>query len=193
MNSQSTTVTPAMDRNTDCSGPTSTWARKPLVGDPPLRDWRRCATSGRCVVVGAATTVAGQAATSFAAGEAVRMAARLVAVIGGDRASSTGRAALARIDAVAIAHPSISVEVRWVRDDPAGVLIDLSSRAQLIVLGTHHSTDRWSIRLGPVTEAVLGNTACPVITVGRVHRPVQSAQETVPDANRRPVPSGQAS
>ncbi len=151
------------------------------------REWRRTATSDRCVVVGAATTVTGKAATSFAAAEAVRMAAKLVVVIGGHPGSSSGRATWAQVDAVAIANPGLTVEILWEHDDVARALIGFSTRAQLIVLGTHHSTDRWSIRLGPITETVLGKTACPVITVGRLHTPVSLRRDAAPTANHRPA------
>ncbi len=139
------------------------------------KHWRKNLTGSRCVVVGATTTVAGRAAVSFAAQEAVRMSATLIAVIGGDCRDQQGKATLAFVNSVAIDNVGLPVEVRWEDGDPVGALVAISHSAQLIVLGTHHSSDRWSIRLGPVTDMVLGRAACPVITVARLHAEAESS------------------
>jgi nucleotide-binding universal stress UspA family protein len=131
--------------------------------------WKPGSATGRVVVVGATSTPAGRAAVRFAAVEAVRMDATLTAVVGVERLSSDGRAMLAHFDDLAIAEPRLTVEVRWIDTDPAEALVQLSRDAQIVVVGTHHSADRWSIRLGPVTEAVLRGAHCPVITVARLH------------------------
>ncbi len=142
------------------------------------KQWRRNVVGDRSVVVGATTTVAGRAALSFAAEEAIRMSATLVAVIGADCRSDQGRDTRHQVDTLAIEHPGLSVEIHWEDGNPADALVDISRKAQLIVLGVHHSSDRWSIRLGPVTEMVLGRTLCPVITVARLHAGAKSSLGT---------------
>lgn len=145
-------------------------AESPVV----LVPWNWIATlqGNRTVVVGAKDSPAGRVAMRFAAQEAVRMAAQLVAVIGADYRSAEGGAARHRLDELMVAHPSLTVQIQWeAAESLAAALIILSRSAQIVVLGTHHSADRWSIRLGPVTGAVLEEAACPVITVARLRVP----------------------
>jgi nucleotide-binding universal stress UspA family protein len=40
-------------------------------------------------------------------------------------------------------------------------------RAALLVLGSHHSEQAWSIRIGPVAEELMRLSPCPVMLVGR--------------------------
>ncbi|QNK80332.1 universal stress protein [Nakamurella sp. PAMC28650] len=131
--------------------------------------WQPSSNTNRTVVVGAMPTPAGRAAVRFAASEAIRMSAVLIAVVGSSRLSADGQAMLAHFDELAIAEPELTIEVDWIDADPAEALVGLSRRSQLLVVGTHHSSDRWSIRLGPITEEVLRRAHCPVITVARVH------------------------
>lgn len=63
--------------------------------------------------------------------------------------------------------PRLSITALVAEGDPGEVLVELSAAAQLVVVGAHHSSDPWSIRLGPVTETVLRRAPCPVISVGR--------------------------
>lgn len=131
--------------------------------------WQPSSKTNSVVVVGATSTPSGRAAVRFAANEAVDINATLLAVVGAKRLSADGRALRSHFEDLAVAEPRLTVEVDWVETDPAEALIDLSRAAQLLVLGAHHSADRWSIRLGPVTQVVLGRANCPVITVGRLH------------------------
>lgn len=124
------------------------------------------------VVVGATTTVAGRAAVGFASQEAVRLDTTLLVVVGAGRRSAEGMSLVAHFGDLIAADPRLAIEVYWAEGSPAQALIDLSEGARLVVVGTHHSTDRWSIRLGPVTESVLSAVRCPVITVARLHTPV---------------------
>jgi nucleotide-binding universal stress UspA family protein len=56
--------------------------------------------------------------------------------------------------------------------DPSEALLIAARTAQLVVLGCHHSDDRWSTRLGPVAATVLHQSPCPVVVVGaRRHTP----------------------
>lgn len=167
-------------------GSPATWQQRQLgslpqhvaaAADSPVAwipgGWQPTSETTSLVVVGATSTPAGRAAVRFAAGEAAKINATLLAVVGAQRLSSDGRAILAHFDELAVAEPRLTIEVDWVDGDayPAENLIDRSRAAQLLVVGAHHSADRWSIRLGPVTGAVLRRAHCPVVTVARLHSP----------------------
>ncbi|SDP46188.1 Universal stress protein family protein [Nakamurella panacisegetis] len=132
------------------------------------RTWRGNSRGARTVAVGATSSPGGRAALKFASHEAIRMTASLVAVIGADRHSEQARAILQNLEHVENECPGLPIEIHWEKGDVAPALIRISQTSQIVVLGTHHSPDRWSIRLGPVTDLVLGHTACPVITVARL-------------------------
>ncbi len=53
-------------------------------------------------------------------------------------------------------------------DEPVETLLRAAENADLLVLGCHHSDDRWATRLGPVPTAVLPRSPCPVVVVGAV-------------------------
>jgi nucleotide-binding universal stress UspA family protein len=136
------------------------------------RNWAATLHGSRTVVVGAKASPAGRIAMTFAAQEAVRMSAQLVAVVGADYRSAEGGAARQYLNRLITASPDLAVEVQWeAADDLTSALIRLSGSAQIVVVGTHHSADPWSIRLGPVTGAVLDAAACPVVTVARLRVP----------------------
>ena len=54
-----------------------------------------------------------------------------------------------------------------VTDDPADALVRAADGADLLVIGCHHSDDRWSVRTGPVAEAVMRGATCPVMLVSQ--------------------------
>jgi len=53
--------------------------------------------------------------------------------------------------------------------EPAEALLRAAQDAQLLVVGCHHSDDRWSTRLGPVPTSILHRSPCPVVVVGAAH------------------------
>lgn len=59
-------------------------------------------------------------------------------------------------------------------DEPAEALLRAAQDAQLLVVGCHHSDDRWSTRLGPVPASILHSSPCPVVVVGAAHAPPQT-------------------
>lgn len=59
-------------------------------------------------------------------------------------------------------------------DEPAESLLRAADGAQLLVVGGHHSDDRWSTRLGPVPTSVLHRAPCPVVVVGELPNKVLS-------------------
>jgi hypothetical protein len=55
----------------------------------------------------------------------------------------------------------------WPISDWVQTLVSHSTHASLLVIGSHHSDDRWSIRIGLTAGAVLRQaTGCPVMLVG---------------------------
>jgi len=68
-------------------------------------------------------------------------------------------------------------ELQTVRadDDPADALLSAARDAQLLIVGCHHSDDRWGTRLGPVPTSVLHRSPCPVVVVGAVHQSLTKA------------------
>ena len=60
-------------------------------------------------------------------------------------------------------HPTIDVELLSVLGDPRQVLIELSSSAHLVVVGSHGRGMMRSLLLGSVSEAVARSASCPVV------------------------------
>ena len=127
------------------------------------------------VVVGIDGSDVANAALVFAAHEAARRDARLTVVHAGDIPSAAHddheanpfavilvREAVATVAAI---HPH--VDCRYVlRDaDPAGVLVELSRGADLLVVGTHRMGRLRGFVLGSVSQRVAAHATCPVVTV----------------------------
>jgi nucleotide-binding universal stress UspA family protein len=53
-------------------------------------------------------------------------------------------------------------------NEPAEALLRAAQGAQLLVLGCHHSDDRWGSRLGPVPTSILHRCPCPVVAVSEL-------------------------
>lgn len=139
------------------------------------------------VIVGVSATTAGRLALDFALDEAQRRGGTLVAVRAwGEPDTSLVRA----IDVAAIdrwkqhagqllngdlaplldRYPEVKIEPILVASEPAETLLHEADDAALVVVGCHHSDDRWSTRLGPVPSAILHRAPCPVVVVGQRHR-----------------------
>ena len=126
------------------------------------------------VLVGVTDSPAGRLALRFAAAEAHRLGAALTVVHATEEFPATGPASQQSLDELRARWPDLPVTVfapatAASGSDPADELVRRSADAQLLVIGCHHSSDPWSIRLGPVTDAVLRRALCPVITVARWH------------------------
>jgi nucleotide-binding universal stress UspA family protein len=120
------------------------------------------------IVVGVSATVSGRAALEFALEEAVRRDATVVAVRAGDEPATVNRAALSRDLAPLLErYPRARVEPDLLTAEPAEALLAAARDAVLVVVGCHHSDDRWSTRLGPVPSAILHRVPCPVVVVGQ--------------------------
>jgi nucleotide-binding universal stress UspA family protein len=69
--------------------------------------------------------------------------------------------------------PDVPVDLRVVDEDPAQAIVHAASSldAGLIIMGTHGRTGLRRALLGSVTEQVLRDTSCPVLTVSPDHSP----------------------
>jgi nucleotide-binding universal stress UspA family protein len=90
-------------------------------------------------------------------------------IVVGVSASVSGEAALefAREEAVCRDATVVAVRTQGEPGEPADALLAAARDAVLLVVGCHHSDDRWSTRLGPVPSAILHRSPCPVVVVGR--------------------------
>lgn len=74
--------------------------------------------------------------------------------------------------------PELTVEVDVRHAAAAEALVDVSSRADLLVIGRRHHLLPLGGHLGPVARAILDHSACPVLL----------AAEAVPKPHHRPAP-----
>jgi nucleotide-binding universal stress UspA family protein len=116
------------------------------------------------VVVGMSPGRSGRLALEFALDEAKRRGATLVAV-----QASGGGQLHSDLSASAKRYRNVVVEPVLVNAEPADALLHAAQNAQLLIVGCHHSQDRWSTRLGPVPSAILHRSPCPVVVVGERH------------------------
>jgi nucleotide-binding universal stress UspA family protein len=160
---------------------------------PPLRT----AEPAPRVVVGVSSAKSGRIAFDFAIDEARRRGATLVAVRAWGEPDSSllaeidttvadrwkthaGRDLQNDLAALAGQLPDVVVEPVLASAEPAQALLHAARTAQLIVVGCHHSEDRWSTRLGPVPSAILHRSPCPVIVVGeRAHDSAPATRDSV--------------
>jgi nucleotide-binding universal stress UspA family protein len=140
-------------------------AHCPVAVVPERRMPRRDHRAPR-VVVGISPTTSGRFALEFAFDEAKRRGATLVAVQASAAPESAERLELA---ATARRYRSVPLEPLVVDAEPSDALLQAAQDAQLVVVGCHHSEDRWSTRLGPVPSTIMHRSPCPVIVVGELH------------------------
>ena len=70
------------------------------------------------------------------------------------------------LTAVARQHPGVVTTLDWPVSDWTQTLVGHSTRASLVVIGSHHSDDRWSIRVGGAAGAVLRQATGPIMLIG---------------------------
>jgi nucleotide-binding universal stress UspA family protein len=133
------------------------------------------------VVVGVAPTVAGRLALGFALEEARLRGATLVAILAmrdgqpepgpvrslDVRAHDSGAILLDELEATASSYPDVIIEPTLADSEPAVALLSAAYGAQLVVVGGHHSDDRWSSRIGPVPSEIAHRSPCPIVVVGQ--------------------------
>ncbi|WP_235492353.1 universal stress protein [Leifsonia sp. Root112D2] len=138
---------------------------------------------GRGIVVGVDSSVAGRAALLFAAGESRETRQPLVLVRarrpmkhsidiedseanGGELDTQTALAELSNAEEIARSvFPDIDVRLRNVQRAPAEALLDASSQASALIIGSSRRTGPESMVLGSVSHDVLLNLATPTIVV----------------------------
>lgn len=72
----------------------------------------------------------------------------------------------------------------WPVSDWVQTLVSHSMHASLLVIGSHHSEDRWSIRVGLTAGAVLRQATGPVMLIGGT---AATTVESEPPARPEPV------
>ena len=77
-------------------------------------------------------------------------------------------ALIAAVGEVERRHAGLVIDIAHGTGDPTSALVDLSARADLLVVGCHHSEQTWNIRSGPVAGSAMRTAHCPVMLVGRI-------------------------
>jgi nucleotide-binding universal stress UspA family protein len=130
----------------------------------------RIAESALAIVVGVSDTPAGRLAFEFALAEAQRRSSAVIALMSPaqdtDRPTESGVALPTELQRIRELYPEVRLVTSLVDAEPAEALLVAARNAKLLVLGCHHSDDRWSTRLGPVAATVLHQSPCPVVVVG---------------------------
>jgi nucleotide-binding universal stress UspA family protein len=80
---------------------------------------------------------------------------------------SVEQALIESIRRIESTHPGLLIDVAHRSGHVVSELEQSLDRAALLVLGSHHSEQSWSIRLGPVAEKLMRLSPCPVMLVGR--------------------------
>jgi nucleotide-binding universal stress UspA family protein len=63
-------------------------------------------------------------------------------------------------------HPALTITIDRRGSDWLETLIEHSTRAGLLVIGSHHSDDRWSVRVGTIAGLLLRHASGPVMLIG---------------------------
>jgi nucleotide-binding universal stress UspA family protein len=142
----------------------------------------RVAESPLPIVVGAANTPAGRLAFEFALAEAQRRNSAVIALMSATRdtdgPAESGAVLPTDLKRIGELYPDVRLVTSVVDAEPAEALLVAARNAQLVVLGCHHSDDRWSTRLGPVAATVLHQSPCPVVVVGARRHTASSPMRT---------------
>jgi nucleotide-binding universal stress UspA family protein len=75
-------------------------------------------------------------------------------------------------------YPGLRIDVTHKSGHVGTALEQSLDRAALLVLGSHHSEQSWSIRVGPIAEELMRRSPCPVMLVGRRARSGGVAEST---------------
>lgn len=129
------------------------------------------------VVVGVDGSPLSAAAVDVAAEEAALRNGRLLAIyVRRERESWWGRRRRATRELQVVRqtilqcrrrYPGLPIERRIVSGHPSGILVDLSSRADMVVAGTRGRGGFAGLLLGSVSQALLQHAECPVLVVSR--------------------------
>jgi nucleotide-binding universal stress UspA family protein len=127
--------------------------------------WIDDASGSGMLAVAVAEAAARRVALTIVPGPPVTVEAgpRMLPAVQTDPADPNLQAALT---ATAREHPELTVTVDWPVTDWAQAMVDHSTHASLVVVGSHHSDDRWSIRAGATAELILRQATGPVMLIG---------------------------
>jgi nucleotide-binding universal stress UspA family protein len=144
-------------------------ARCPVAIVPPASAYPRWLHPQR-VVVGLADTRTGARAVDYAVTHARRTGSQLQLVrasgiASGGRAGAEKQLEVVR-ERIARHAPQLVVTTLASDRNPVDVLLKASREADLVVLGSRHTGDRWTARIGSVPAALLARAECPVVLVG---------------------------
>jgi nucleotide-binding universal stress UspA family protein len=64
-------------------------------------------------------------------------------------------------------YPGLVINISHQAGDVQQALSAMAPSSELLVLGCHHAKQPWSVRTGPIAEAVMRTGHCPVMLVGR--------------------------
>jgi nucleotide-binding universal stress UspA family protein len=129
------------------------------------------------VAVGWVDNQTGRRALGMAAAEAEAHGGSLSIVFATPTADGAPAYALPREDdaslhavlaGLADTYPGVPIDVVHARAEPAEALLRHSAGADLLVIGSYHTDDRFSIRIGPVGTETIRRASCPVMLVGRL-------------------------
>ena len=70
------------------------------------------------------------------------------------------------LSSLAQQHPGVVTTLDWPASNWVQTLISHSTHASLLVIGSHHSDERWSIRVGLTAGAVLRQATGPIMLIG---------------------------
>ena len=76
-------------------------------------------------------------------------------------------ALITSVAALEAQYPGLAINITHQTGDVRQALSAMAPTSELLVLGCHHSSQPWSIRTGPIAEAVMRTGHCPVMLVGR--------------------------
>ena len=149
----------------------------------------------RYVAVGWSPDASGARALAAAAAEAAVRGVPLTVVPGPSPVSDAQRSPDSgrppdddlhqALTALAQQHPGLVTTLDWPASTWVQSLVSHSTDASLLVIGSHHSEDRWSIRVGLTAGAVLRQATGPVMLVGSA----EAMRWSSPGPSRRRHPS----
>ena len=140
----------------------------------------------RYVAVGWSPDASGARALAAAAAEAAICDVSLT-VVPGPSPSPPDDDLHQALSALAQQHPGLATTIERPASNWVQTLVRHSTRASLLVIGSHHSDDRWSIRVGLTAGAVLRQATGPVMLVGGAEALTVELPQPGPSAPPEPV------
>jgi nucleotide-binding universal stress UspA family protein len=137
------------------------------------------------LVVGVDGSALGVAALDWAAAEAARRGARVLAVTV-NPGSVDADAAAAAVERVALLHPGVDVEHQWRTGLVADALLTAADGAAMLVLGSHGTGGVLSALLGSVAAYCVRHARGPVVLIPAALTPAPA--ERHPGTALRPGP-----